>query len=256
MRGFWSVYCKELYSVFASPIFYVVAFIFLVISGYFFYSALIYFNLLSFQASQDAFMAQQLNLTDLVLRPFFLDLSIVLLLVSPLLTMRLYAEERKTGTVELLFTYPVTDFATLMAKFGAVLTVFGGILVGTLPGFFLLEFIASPNWKTISSGYLGLFLLGSAFMSLGLFTSTLTQNQIIAAVLSFGTLLMFWIIGWTKSFVGPTAASLVEYLSIIDHFESFSKGVLDSRDFLYYILFIILFLFLSQRQVESCRWRG
>jgi ABC-2 type transport system permease protein len=256
MKGLWAVYRKELYSLFASPIFYVVAFIFLVIAGYFFYSAIAYFNILSFQASQNPFMAEQLSFTDMVLRPFLLDLSIILLLVSPLLTMRLYAEERKTGTLELLFTYPLTDRATLLAKFLALLTVFLVILFGTLPGTVIVAHLAKSSWKVILCGYFGFFLLGSAFMSLGLFTSSLTQNQIIAAVLSFGILLMFWIIGWMKSFVGSTVAGLMDYLSIMEHFESFSKGILDFRDLLFYIFFIVFFLFLTQRQIESYRWRG
>jgi ABC-2 type transport system permease protein len=99
-------------------------------------------------------------------------------------------------------------------------------------------------------------MLGGAFLSVGIFTSSLTQNQIIAAILSFGSLLMLWIIGWLKAFVGPMAGQLVEYLSVTRHFESFAKGVLDSRDFVYYIVFIVFFLILTLRQVESFRWRG
>jgi ABC-2 type transport system permease protein len=190
------------------------------------------------------------------MRPFFLDISIVLLLMAPLLTMRLYAEERKSGTMELLFTYPITDRATLLAKFGAVLTILAVLLSGTLPSILLLYFLASPNWAAVFSGYLGVFLLGGSFLALGLFTSSVTQNQIIAAILSFGALLMFWIIGWLKSIVGPTAAQLVEYLAVTRHFESFAKGVLDSRDFVFYFVFILFFLFLTLRQVESYRWRG
>lgn len=256
MKGFFSVYRKEVYSLFASPIFYAVAFTFLVISGYFFYSAIVYYNLLSFQASQNPMMAKQINIMEMVLRPFFFDLSIVLLLISPLLTMRLYAEERKSGTLELLFTYPVPDRAIVLAKFGAVLTVFGVILAGTVPGVFFLNFVASPAWKPILCGYLGIFLLGGAFMTLGLFTSSLTQNQIVAAVLSFGGLLMLWIIGWAKSYAGPVAGEIIEYLSIIKHFETFTKGVLDSRDLVYYLLFMLFFLFLTLKQMASYRWRG
>lgn len=256
MKGFWPVYRKELYSLFASPIFYVVAFTFLVISGYFFWNVMVFFNLLSFQASQNPFMASQLNLTDMVLRPFFMDISIVLLLISPLLTMRLYAEERKSGTIELLFTYPIADRATVLAKFAAVATALILILAGTLPGIFFLEYVGDPGWKSVLCGYLGVFLLGSAFLSIGLFTSSLTQNQIIAAVLSFGALLMFWIIGWVKPTVGPAAAGLVDYISVTNHFDSFTKGILDSRDLLYYVLFVVLFLFLTLRQMESYRWRG
>jgi len=256
MKGFVPVYRKELYSLFASPIFYVVAFTFLVIAGYFFYSAVAYYNLMSFQASQSPMAARQLNVSDMVLRPFFLDLSIVLLLISTLLTMRLYAEERKTGTIELLLTYPVRDLSAVLAKFAAVATSFLAILAGTLPGMFLLHMIADPSYPTIFCGYLGVFLMGSAFLSLGVFTSSLTQNQIVAAVLSFGALLMFWVIGWTKNLVGPTAGSFIDYVSVIRHLDNFAKGIVDTRDLLYYLMFIVLFLFLTLRQMESFRWRG
>jgi ABC-2 type transport system permease protein len=201
-------------------------------------------------------MAKQMNLLEMVLRPFFMDLSIVMLLLSPLLTMRLYAEERKTGTLELLFTYPISDSAAVLAKFVAVVCVFAVIVAGTLPGIFLLSVITNPSWKPILCGYLGLLLLGSAFMALGTFTSSLTQNQIIAAVLSFGALLMFWVIGWVKTLVDPSAAGLIEYLSITKHYDNFTKGILDSRDTIYYILFVVFFLFLTLRQMSSYRWRG
>jgi len=256
MKGFGSVYRKELYSLFASPIFYVLAVTFLLLAGYFFYSSVAYYNLLSFQASQNQFVAKQLNLTDMVLRPFFMDISIVLLLISPLITMRVYAEERKTGTLELLFTYPISDKASVSAKFAAVVTAFAVILACTLPGIFMLGYIGNPNWKPIFCGYLGIFLMGSSFMALGIFTSSITQNQIIAAVLSFGALLMFWIIGWLKSIVGPSTGNFIEYLSITKHLDSFAKGILDSRDFVYYLIFIAFFLFLTLRQMESHRWRG
>lgn len=256
MRGFTSIYRKELYSLFASPVFYVVAFTFLLISGYFLYSAVAYYNLLSFQASQNPMALKQLNVSDMVVRPFLMDVSIVLLLISPLLTMRLYAEERKSGTMELLFTYPVSDLTTLLAKFSAVITAFLIILAGTLPGMILLDVIGDPKWPALLCGYLGVALLGGAFLSLGLFTSSLTQNQIVAAVLSFGALLMFWIIGWAKNLADPGMAGFIDYISITKHFESFTKGVLDSRDFIYYLLFIGVFLFFTLRQMESHRWRG
>lgn len=256
MKGFGSVYRKELYSLFASPIFYVLAVTFLILSGYFFYSAVAYYNLLSFQASQNPMLARQLNLTEMVLRPFFLDVSIVLLLISPLITMRSFAEERKSGTIELLFTYPLTDRGNVLAKFSAVVTALVLILAGTLPGVFMLGYIGNPSWKPIFCGYLGIVLLGSSFMALGLFTSSLTQNQIIAAVLSFGALLMFWVIGWMKTVVGPAAGNFIEYLSLTNHLDTFAKGVLDSRDFIYYAIFIVFFLFLTLRQIESHRWRG
>ncbi len=256
MRGFWSVYRKELYSLFASPIFYVVGFIVLVIAGYFYYGAMVFYSRYSFEATQDPMVMSYLNVTEMVLRPFFMDISIVLLLIAPLLTMRMYAEERKSGTMELLFTYPVSDRATLLAKFAAVSTTLGVILLGTVPSILLLGFIGKPNWAAVFCGYLGVLLLGGAFLSLGAFTSAMTQNQIVAAVLSFGALLMFWVIGWLKSFVGVTAGNVIGYISITKHFESFSKGVLDLRDLVFYFAFILIFLFLTLRQIESYRWRG
>jgi ABC-2 type transport system permease protein len=256
MRGFWSIYRKELYSLFASPIFYVVGFIFLVISGYFYYGAVLFYSRYSFQAAQDPMAMSSLNLTEMVLRPFFLDMSVVLLLLTPLLTMRVYAEERKSGTLELLFTYPVSDRATLLAKFTAVTTTLGVILLATVPCLLLLGYVGKPNWPAVYCGYLGVLLLGSAFLALGLFTSAMTQNQIVAAILSFGALLMFWVIGWMKSFVGATAAKVINYISVTRHFDSFAKGVLDARDLVFYLAFILVFLFLTLRQVESYRWRG
>uniref|UniRef100_A0A832A5C3 ABC transporter permease n=1 Tax=Desulfacinum infernum TaxID=35837 RepID=A0A832A5C3_9BACT len=256
MRGFWAVYRKELYALFASPIFYVVASIFLVLNGYFFYTALAYYNMVSFQAAQNPFMANQLHLMDMVVRPVLMDLSVVLLLTAPLLTMRTYAEERRSGTMELLFTLPVTDKGVVAAKFAGVLTTLALLLVGTLPCMAVLEAVADPNWKAILCAYLGLFLLGAAFLSLGMFSSAFTKNQIVAAVFSFGALLLFWVIGWLSSIMGPTSMRLVEYLSIVRHFDTFSKGVLDSRDVIYYLLFTSFFLFVTVRQIESYRWRG
>jgi ABC-2 type transport system permease protein len=256
MRGFWSVYRKELYSLFASPIFYVVGFIFLVIAGYFYYGAMVFYSRYSFEATQNPMVMGYLNVTEMVLRPFFMDISIVLLLLAPLLTMRMYAEERKSGTMELLFTYPVSDRATLLAKFAAVTSTLGVILLGTVPSILLLGYIGKPNWAAVFCGYLGVLLLGGAFLSLGAFTSAMTQNQIVAAVLSFGALLMFWVIGWLRSFVGVTAGNVIGYISITKHFESFSKGVLDLRDLVFYFAFIVVFLFLTLRQIESYRWRG
>ncbi len=256
MRGFWAVYRKELYVLFASPIFYVVAFIFLVLNGYFFYTALAYYSMVSFQAAQNPFMAQQVNLMDMVVRPVLLDLGVVLLLTAPLLTMRTYAEERRSGTMELLFTLPVTDKGVLAAKFAGVLTILLLLLLGTMPSMVLLGVLADPNWKVTLCAYAGLFLMGAAFLSLGMFSSALTRNQIVAAVISFGALLLFWVIGWLSSIMGPTSVRLAEYLSIIRHFDNFSKGVLDSRDLVYYVIFISFFLFLTVRQIESYRWRG
>ena len=256
MRGFLVVYRKELYRLFASPIFYVVAFIFLALVGYFFYSSVAYYSLLSFQAGRNPFLSQQLNLTDMVLEPFFGSISIVLLLMVPLITMRLFAEEKKTGTVELLFTYPISDRGAVLGKFAAAISILILLLGGTLPAMLLLEILADPPWATIVGSYLGLLLLGSAFVSLGLLASSLTENQIIAAAIAFGALLLLWIVGWAESLVGPTLGSVLKYLSLLTHFDNFARGILDSRDVLFYVLFVSLFLFTTLRTLESRQWRG
>jgi ABC-2 type transport system permease protein len=256
MKGFWPVYKKELYGIFASPIFYAVAFIFLAISGIFFYLIMEYFNNLAFQLAQNPMAARQVNIMEVALRSFFLNLSFILLFIAPLLTMRLYAEERKSGTLELLFTYPVTDCAAVAGKYAASVTAFLVLLAGTLPGIIAFVLSASPAWKPIVAGYLGTFLLGSAFLSLGIFTSSLTQNQIISAVVAFGLLLVLWFVAEVKTLAGPSFGPLMEYLSVTKHFDGFSKGVLDTRDLIYYLLFSFFFLFLTLRQMSSFRWRG
>ena len=256
MRGFCPVYGKEMYRIFASSIFYVVAFIFLALAGYFFYSAVAYYSLLSFQAGRNPFLGQQLNLGEMVLEPFFGSIGIVLLLMVPLITMRLFAEEKKTGTVELLLTYPISDRGAVLGKFTAALSVVALILTGTLPAMVVLSAFTTPPWATIFSGYLGLVLMSSAFVSLGVLASSLTQNQIVAAAITFGALLLLWIIGWAQTLAGQEVGSVFVYLSLLSHFESFTKGVLDSRDILYYGLFVTIFLFATLRVLESRHWRA
>jgi ABC-2 type transport system permease protein len=252
-----AVYGKELYHLFASPVFYVVAFVFFLLGGYFFYSSVVYYNMISMQAVQDsAVAAAGLNLTDKVVRPLFGNMSIILLLVAPLVSMRLYAEERKSGTLELLFTYPVSDRATLAAKYSALITVLVILLAGMAPCMLALACVADPNWYAILCAWLGLLLLGAAFLSLGLFTSSLAQNQVVAAVLAFGALLLFWVIGWAQFQLPPWLGSLAGYLSIVSHYEDFAKGVLDSRDIAYYVAFTVFFLFLTLRRVKAYRRHG
>lgn len=256
MKGFWPVYKKELNGMFMSPIFYVVGVIFLLIAGLFLNYILSQIVLLSFQIAQHPEMIKGMSMMDLFFRSFMWNLSIVVLFIAPLFTMRLYAEERKAGTMELLFTYPVTDAAVVVAKFAACLTAFAVLLLGTVPGVVSVALLATPSWKLIACGYAGLFLLGASFMSLGIFASSLTRNQIIAAVIAFGLLLLLWFVGDTKTTVGPVLGSVMEYISVSKHFEGLSKGLIDSRDVLFFIVFSVFFLFLTLRQMSSYRWRG
>jgi ABC-2 type transport system permease protein len=174
----------------------------------------------------------------------------------PLITMRLFAEEKKTGTAELLFTYPISDRGAVLGKFAAGVTILLLLLLGTFPAMLLLEVFTTPPWTSILGGYVGLFLMSSSFVSLGLLASSLTENQIIAAAIAFGTLLLLWIIGWSESLVGPTLGSFLKYISLLTHYDNFAKGILDSRDVLFYFLFMLFFLFTTLRVLESRQWRG
>jgi ABC-2 type transport system permease protein len=256
MKGFWAVFTKELYAMFMSPIFYVVGFIFVVVSGVFFKLLLAQFVMVSYQVAQHPELLREVSMTELLLRYFLGNISIVMLFITPLLTMRLYAEERKSGTIELLFTYPVTDAAGVAGKFASCLAAFSILLVATLPGVIAVALVSTSAWKLIFSGYAGMFLLGCAFLSLGTFASALTRNQIISAVITFGVLLVLWFIGEAKSWAGPVVGSVLEYMSISKHFEGLSKGLIDSRDILFYLVFSVFFLFLTVRQMSSYRWRG
>ena len=256
MKGFRAVFYRELYAFFASPIFYVVGTIFLAISGYFFYTAVAYYSLISFQAAQNPFMGGQVNINEMVIKPLLDDISIILLLIVPLLTMRLIAEEKKNGTIELLLTYPVRDLAVLLGKFLATLLVLAILIGATLLYLLILSGFIDFEWGVVLSGYGGLLLLSASFVALGLFVSSLTQNQIIAAVLGFGALLMFWIIGWIGSLSGPVVGKVVNYLSIMEHLDSFTKGVLDTRDIAYYLTFCSFFIFATLRYLDSQKIRG
>ena len=255
MSSFWTIFRRELRVYFSSPIAYAIIFIFLVVAGYFFYSTVAFYSLMSFQAMRNPFMAR-LNPVDMVISPLIGNLSVILLLMMPVLTMRLFAEEKKTGTYELLFSYPVREIEVLLGKYFAALAVFS-LMVG-LTGFYhlILWGFGVSAFGVVLSGYLGLFLLGAAFISLGVLISSLTENQIVAAVIGFGVLLLFWVIGWSSSSVGPPLSRIFEYLSLVKHMVSFAKGIVDTADLAYYLCFIIFFLFLTLRSLESKRWRG
>lgn len=256
MKGTVVMLKKELYIIFASPIFYAAAFIFFLVGGYFFYSNVVYFNILCLQAATNPFLSEKLNLTHMAVTPFFEDMAVILLLMLPLITMRLYAEERRSGTIELLFTYPVSDFATLAGKFLAALVVLCVMLVGTLPYMLLLESFASLDWGVVLSGYMGVLLLGASFISLGIFTSSVTENQIVAAVLSFGALLFFWGLGWARTVAGPLMGKVLAHISIVTHLDPFTEGLLDSRDLLFYVMFTLFWLLLTLRFLDARYWRG
>jgi len=252
----WAIFKKEMRLYFTSPVAWVVFTIFLLIAGYFFYSIFAFFTLASMQSAMNPQMGRDLNVTDSVMRPLFSNISVILLLLMPLVTMRLFAEERRAGTIELLLTYPVRDGAVLAGKYLAALGLYAIMIALTLlyPG--IVVYFARLEWGPILTGYLGLLLTGATFIAVGVFASSLTENQIVAAITTFGALLIFWILGWSADYAGGTAGKVLQFLSILEHNDSFSKGVLDTKDVLYYLNFTVLALFLTLRSLEARRWKG
>lgn len=253
------IFNRELRAYFNSSIAYVVITMFLIITGYFFYNLVATFSIISFQAQANPMMARQynlLNINETVVRPLFGNISIIMLLMTPLLTMRLLAEERKAGTMELLLTYPVQDIEVVLGKFLACFTVFLAMICSTFLYPVLLIILGEPEVMPIVTGYLGIILLGAAFISLGLFTSSLTENQIIAASISFGILFVFWLMSYSVTLVSASMGQIISYIAITEHLESMAKGVVDTEDIIYYLLFVTLFLFFTLRSLESKRWRG
>jgi ABC-2 type transport system permease protein len=242
---------KELSSYFASPIAYVVVGFFALMFGFFFYSLLLYFDRQSLQAA-----GQAVNVNEQFLRPVFLNATVIFLFVLPLVTMRTYSEEKRSGTIELLLTSPLTDWQIILGKFLGAMLLYVAMLAVTLIHVALLFLYGNPEWKPILTGYFGLLLMGGCFLSVGLLISSLTKNQIVAAMATFGVFLMLWVINWIGSFVGPTAQAVLQHLSITDHFDDFAKGIIDTKHLVYYFSFIAFGLFLTMKSVDSERWRG
>ena len=259
LSGFMALLRKELTIYFAGPIFYITGFFFLVLAGYFFYTNVLYYGIISLQAAQQASnpqVAAQMNPNLLVYRPFYQVLAVILIFLVPLLTMRMLAEEKRSGTWELLFTYPLSDWSIILGKFGAVLLVYLIFLGFTVSFSVAFGFMNQVDWAAVGTGYLGLVLLGASCLALGLFASSLTENQIIAGVVGFALLLLLWIIGWVQELSSGALGQAMQYLSLLDHYEGFTKGVISTRDLVYCVSFIFFFLFLTKRQLESRRWRA
>jgi len=252
----WPIFKKEMRLYFTSPVAWVIITMFLLIAGYFFYSIFAFYTLASMQSAMNPQMARELNVTDSVLRPLFSNVSVILLLLMPLITMRLFAEERRSGTIELLLTYPVRDGAVLIGKYLAALALYAIMLALTLlyPG--ILFYFTRVEWGPLLTGYLGLLLMGATFLAVGIFASSLTENQIVAAITTFGTLLLLWVVGWSAEYVGGPWGHVLSHLSILEHFDTFARGVLDTKDVIFYVDVTIVALFLTLRSLEARRWKG
>ena len=255
MRNTWSIFRKELKSYFASPIAYLLLAAFALIFGYFFYAATAIFVARGME-SQMMGRGMPMDMNEWVIRPLLMNISVIALFMIPMITMRLFAEEKRSGTIELLMTSPVRDIEIILGKWFAAVALLASILGVSGLNLAFLFIHGQPDWRPMLIGYLGLLLQGGALLAIGAFVSTLTKNQIIAGGATFAACLLLWVLDWASSYETATWARVLSYLSVVTHFETFSKGVLDTKDFIFYLSVIFFGLFLTARSMESLRWRA
>jgi ABC-2 type transport system permease protein len=246
---------KELRGYFVSPVVYVVGSVFLLIFGFLSYLYIVFAGAQAIQLMQMQGIAQ-INLNDLVFRNLFASMRFVLLIILPILTMRLFAEERKLRTFEFLMTSPIGINEIVAGKFMSVFLVFLGLLglTGLVPAVLML--FSDFDWNPVLTGYLAMALLGALFLAVGLFASALTENQIVAAFVSFGLLLTIWLISGLGALLGDTAAGrVISYISFMEHYDRLVRGLIDTGDLVYFTSGLALMLFLTHRVVDAARWK-
>lgn len=256
MRSVYAIYRREMGHYFVSPVAYVVVAVFLIVAGFFFR---LYMGLAIDQSMEMAMqgMGGDTDVPAEVLRAFFGLISTLILFLAPMLTMGVYAEERRRGTMELLMTSPITEFQIVLGKFLATLTLFAIMLFPTALYVAYMCFHADPKmqWSLVLTGYLGALLLGASLLSIGTFISSLTESQLIAVVLSFGAILILWVLDFVVRGSDSLAGTIFQYISVIHHYDDFTRGIIDTSSLIYYVSVPILFLFLTVRSIDSIRWR-
>ena len=256
MQNILAIWQREMKSYFVSPIAYVVLTVFLFLSGLFFFGNLIEVVRYTMTQAQVGQGVQPIDVPAYVTQSLFRTTSVILLFLVPMLTMGLFSEEKKRGTIELLLTTPVGNFQALLGKYLASVSFLLILFLSSWITISALFVYSQPDWKPILTGYLGLFLYGAALLALGLFISTLTENQIVAVVVTFGASLVLWLINiFSSSAIGATK-DVINYLSVISHLDDFIKGVIDTSHVIYYVTFAFVALFLAYRSLESMRWKG
>ena len=261
MRKSWAVYIRELKSYFSSQIIYIIAAVFVLIIGNIFRTAFFQFASRSMEivrmTIQYGYDTQQLININGVSLGLFSYINFMLLLITPLLTMRLYAEEKRNGTMELLITSPITTSQVLFGKFFSCMTIYSFLLMLTVVYMFIIAFFS--RWTLdpgpVISSYLGSFLLGTAIIPIGMFFSSLTENQIVAAFTTLSVLLALWILLISSQLFSYPLNEVISYLSIAGHQDTFKIGLVGFKDILYYMTVSIFWLFLTWMSIESARWR-
>lgn len=251
-----AVIAKELRGYFVSPIVYVVGSVFLLIFGLLSYLYIVFAGAQAIQLMQMQGGMAQINLNDLVFRNLFASMRFVLLIILPILTMRLFAEERKLRTFEFLMTSPIRINDIVAGKFVSALLIYLGLLgiTGLVPTVLML--FSDFDWGPVLTGYLGMALLGALFLAVGLFASALTENQIVAAFVGFGILLTVWLVAGLGALLGDTTMGhIVSYISFMEHYDRLVNGLIDTSDLVYFASGLALMLFFTHQVVDSARWK-
>jgi ABC-2 type transport system permease protein len=259
MSNVFTIAGRELRSYFSSPLAYVILAVFLALGGYFFFALLSAFNqtLLIYQMMRNPEFMQRLNLNEMVIRPLLHNLAVLLIFLIPAITMRMFPDEKRSGTYELLLTSPVRIGEIVLGKFAGGLVLV--LLMLVLSGFFgyLLAAYGNPELRLMLTGYLGLLLMAISFLAIGTLVSSFTDNVAIAYVGTLFALLMLYTIGWMGEMnqLPAWATATIKYVSITDHFQQILTGLIDTSDLVYFATLLVMALFLTQRSVESVRWR-
>lgn len=261
LRNVAAIVQKEWHHYFGSPIAWVALFVWTMLFGIFFHFGFTFFLEQSMRVAQQGAQyggGMKLSLNEYLIRPVLQNMAVVALFIAPMLTMRLFAEEKRQGTIELLATSPLTDLQVVLGKFLASAGLYVAMILAGLVNVALIWTYASnpPEWKPVLTGALGLFLLGCCFLAMGTFVSTLTRNQIVAGILSFCLFLGMWTLGWADSPTAGPVTKVVAYLGVTTHLEDLVKGILDLKDVVFYLSVIVFGLFLTHQSVESQRWRA
>jgi ABC-2 type transport system permease protein len=255
MKNIFTICGRELKAYFASPIAYLLMALFGLIFGFFFYSATAFFVMAGMRAQMGG-QNQPMSVNEYVIAPLLGNAGVVGLFLIPLISMRLFAEEKRSGTIELLMTSPLHDWEIVIGKWMGAMTMYLCILALSAINVGMLWFWGKPDIRPILTGYLGLILQGGTILAIGTFISTTTKNQIIAGAATFSVCLLLWVLSWVTSYNEAPWAAAVAYCSILTHFEPFSRGIIDTKDVVFYLTAIFLGLFMTARSLDSLRWRA
>lgn len=243
MRAVWATYLRELRAYFVSPFAYVVIFFTLLVNGF------VFINLVRELSNPAAPAGAPMTY-------FFSGAPLILLILGIILTMRLVSEELRSGSIEVLMTAPVTEGQVIAGKYLAALTFFALLWLPTVVYAFIVDHYSEVDWGPVAAGYLGILLLGALFLGIGLFASAMTSSQLAAAMVTAALLILFFLLPWLGgSFTSEASRQVFSYLSLGEHIDEFSRGIVDSRRLVFYVSATLFFLFLASRALEDRKWR-